>query len=272
LQHLKIFCLCIFVGSFVILYSSTLAFGESHLDTSVLFEKAKAAVKAGEYEKSIEYFDKILENEQSNIDALINKGAALIELEKYQEAILSFDKILEIDPNNFGALNNKGAALTRLENYEQAISSFDQILDINPMDATALKNRHIAFQEMGVKSIEDSKYSAHVQIQVRNSDGILVGVIEIKKVDHSPHPITDEFLENYPVKETFEKNGVFYVTREIVVSLNADEDYFISSNKLFSQKYGYPIIVFMILHHSFVVEKGDTAEAVWTITSIKNNN
>ena len=242
------------------------------MDKAELFENGVQAIKTQDYEKAIEYFDKILEIEQSNIDALINKGAALIELEKYRKAILNFDKILEIDPNNFRALNNKGAALTRLENYEQAISSFDQILDVNPVDETALKNRNIAFGEMGVKSIDDSKYSAHVQIQVRNSDGILLGVIETKKVDHRPHSITDEFLENYPVKETFEKNGVFYETREIIASLNADEDYFISSNKLFSQKYGYPIIVFIILHHAFVVEKGDTAEAVWTITSIKNNS
>ena len=234
----KITGFSILVCSLVLFFSSILVYAESQIDNSELFENGVQAIKAHDYEKAIEYFD----------------------------------KILETDPNNFMALNNKGAALTRLENYEQAISSFDQILDINPVHETALKNRNIAFREMGVKSIEDSKYSAHVQIQVRNSGGVLVGVIETKKVDHNPNPITDEFLEKYPIKETFEKNGFFYETREIVSSLNADEDYFIGSNKLFSQKYGYPIVVFMILHHALVIEKGDTVEAVWTITSIKNNN
>jgi len=252
------------------MYSSTLAFGESHLDTSVLFEKAKEAVKVGEYEKSIEYFDKILEQVPSNIDVLINKGAALIELDRNEEAILNFDKILEIEPKNLNALNNKGAALTKLEKYDEAIASFDQILEINPLDKSALQNRHIAFKEMDTISVKDSKYTAHVQIHVRNSDGTLIAIIESDKVEYRPHVISDEFLETYPIKEKFEINGISYEIREIVISLNPETDYFVSSNKLFSEKFGNPVVVFFMLHHALAIEKGDTVEAVWTISVNKN--
>jgi len=270
LQHLKIFCLCIFVGSFVILYSSTLAFGESHLDTNVLFERAKEAVKSGEYEKSIEYFDKILEQEPSNIDAQINKGAALIELEKYQEAILGYDKVLENDPKNFRALNNKGFALTKLEKYDEAIANFEQVLEIDPLNKTALQNRFFAFHQMGTIPTQGSKYSAHLLIQLRNSDGTLIAVLESNNIGYRPHAITDEFLETYPVIEKFEKDGKEFETREIVISFNPETDYFIGTNQIGPEKFGYPHTVFLTLHHALAVEKGDTVEAMWTITTENN--
>lgn len=270
MQYLKIFCLCIFVGFFVIMNPTTLANGESHQDARVLFEKAVQAITDGEYAKSIEFFNKILKEDPSNIDVLINKGAALIELDRNEEAILNFDKILEIEPKNANALNNKGAALTKLEKYDEAIATFDQILEINHLDKSALQNRHIAFKGMDTISVKDSKYTAHVQIQVRNSDGTLISIIESDKVEYRPHVISDEFLEAYPIKEKFEINGISYETREIVISLNPETDYFVSSNKLFSEKFGYPIVVFFMLHDALAIEKGDTVEAVWTITVNKN--
>jgi len=270
LQHLKIFRLCIFVGSFVILYSSTLAFGDSHLDTSVLFEKAKEAVKVGEYEKSIEYFDKILEQEPSNIDVLINKGAALIELEKYQEAILGYDKILENDVNNIRALNNKGFALIKLEKYDEAVANFDQIFEIDPLHETALGNMSFLFKKMGFLSIQGSKYSAHLLLQLRNSEGTLIAVLEPHKFRYRPSAITDEFLESYPVLEKFEKDGKEFETRKIVISFNPETDYFIGTTLIGPEKFRYSIVVFSTLHHALVVEKGDTVEAVWTITTEKN--
>ena len=51
---------------------TTLANGDSHQDAKVLFEKAVQAITDGEYAKSIEFVNKILKEDPSNIDVLIN--------------------------------------------------------------------------------------------------------------------------------------------------------------------------------------------------------
>ena len=45
---------------------------------------------------------------------MYNKGLALDNLGRYKEAISNYDKVLEIDPNDVDALNNKIAALGKL--------------------------------------------------------------------------------------------------------------------------------------------------------------
>jgi tetratricopeptide (TPR) repeat protein len=43
------------------------------------------------------------------VNALCNKGVVLRVLERYEEAIRCYDKALEIDPKNADALNNKAS-------------------------------------------------------------------------------------------------------------------------------------------------------------------
>ena len=49
--------------------------------------------------KLYRYFDKALQIDPNDTDALNSKGDALINLGKYDEAIQYFDKALQVDPN-----------------------------------------------------------------------------------------------------------------------------------------------------------------------------
>ena len=52
---------------------------------------------------------------EDDTETLNKKGQNAVRLEQYDEAIFYFDKVLQIDPNNINALNNKGNALTELK-------------------------------------------------------------------------------------------------------------------------------------------------------------
>ena len=204
-------------------------------------------------------------NEQSMNEVLFEKGMQAITEQDYDEAISIFDIILESDPNNVGTLINKGAALVELGNYDEAIINFDKVLEIDQKNEKALKNRNTTFKKIGLIPYADSKYLAHVQIQVRNAQGSLVSVTEANAIEFLPHPLTDQFLDLIPVKETMSINGKTYEKKEIKITFTPDEDTFISSTRLVSEKFGDVIIVFFTLNHAYTVERGDNITAYWTV-------
>jgi len=203
-------------------------------------------------------------DEQTN-EALFEKAIQAIAQQDYKEAISIFDTMLESDPNNVGILINRGAALVELGSYDKAILSFDKVLQIDQNNEKALKNRNTAFEKIGLIPYSGSEYLAQVQIQVRNAQGSLVSVTEADTIQFLPHQLTDEFLDLIPVKETVSINGKTYEKKEIKTGFTANEDTFISSTRLVSDKFGNSIVVFFTLNHAYTVERGDNITAYWTV-------
>lgn len=203
--------------------------------------------------------------EQSSISELGNQAMKAIQNADFEKALEIFDNILEIDPQNIAALHNKATALLQLERYDQSIEIYDKILQINPGSKDALVNRNVAFQKIGITPITDSKYLAYVIIKIHNRSGEIVGVVVADNISYTPHSLTDEFLNEHPVKEITEISGKNYEKREIVTSLDAQGDTFISSTRLVSEKFGDPIVVFFTLNDGYVIESGDTVTATWNV-------
>jgi tetratricopeptide (TPR) repeat protein len=54
----------------------------------------------GKYDEEIKMYDKVLNIEPRNFDALNGKGAAFIDLHKPDDALIWLNKALEIEPQN----------------------------------------------------------------------------------------------------------------------------------------------------------------------------
>lgn len=55
----------------------------------------------GNYNTSIECYDKAIQENPQFADAWYNKGKALFELGRYDDAVKACERAIEIDPNNF---------------------------------------------------------------------------------------------------------------------------------------------------------------------------
>ena len=55
------------------------------------------------------------------------KCIALKNLKKYDESLQYYDKILNIDPSNVNALNGKAIALKNLKKYDESLQYYDKI-------------------------------------------------------------------------------------------------------------------------------------------------
>ena len=79
---------------------------QSNLGLSILLDSASVYYGRGDYKKADIFFERVLEIEPNNIDALNGKGTSLYRLADYDKARNCFEKVLQMDPKNIVALNN----------------------------------------------------------------------------------------------------------------------------------------------------------------------
>ena len=68
-----------------------------------------------------------------------DEGVALGKNGKHEDAIKCFDKVLELEPNNVDALNGKCVSLLGLDRDEGARICWKKVLEIDPLNELALK-------------------------------------------------------------------------------------------------------------------------------------
>jgi uncharacterized protein (TIGR04222 family) len=107
-------------------------------------EKGVGFVVSGEYEKSIECFDKAIELNPNDDSAHNNRGVAYNNLKQYERAIEDFNRAIELNPDLANAYNKRGVAYYNLKQYEKAISDFSRAIELNPDDAGAHNKRGAA--------------------------------------------------------------------------------------------------------------------------------
>ena len=296
---MKLVIVILFISSLI--FPIQISFGQNQTNSQIKEWSSIgiSLMQEGKFIEAIEYFDKILEIEPTDSIALANKGAALTQLNKNEEALLIYDKALQIDPLNTSILNNKAATLFNLEKIDESLQTLDKILkvepnnvnvlilkgkvlseterhseafsifkkalEIDPTNEDAKKQSYFAINHIRLIPITDSKYLGHVVLQLRNSQGTLVGVFVSDALGYLPHEITDEYLNSSPVKELVEINDQKYEKREFVETLHAKKSTFIGKAVLGYDKLGYDIYPFDVLPHGITIEKGDTLRADWTI-------
>jgi tetratricopeptide (TPR) repeat protein len=137
-------------------------------------DKGAALAKSGRNQEAIQYFDKALELDPKNVEALVNKGTALYALGRYEAALQCCYRTLSRDPKNAAAQELKRVALEKTGktgrsttqpdvNYwkdkgkqaldagdaRSAITCFNKALEINPQDMEATGYKMLATQKIG---------------------------------------------------------------------------------------------------------------------------
>ena len=79
---------------------------QSNTGLSILLDSAREYYVKGDYKKADIFFERVLEIEPNNIDALNGKGTSLYRLADYDKAKKCFDKVLKMDPKNIVAFDN----------------------------------------------------------------------------------------------------------------------------------------------------------------------
>ena len=88
------------------------------------FERGNLLITEGRFNEAIELFDKVIELDSRNIEALANKGLALIRMGKNSEAIQVCDIGIKKDQHNVKLWLLKGSALAGEKKIDEAEAAF----------------------------------------------------------------------------------------------------------------------------------------------------
>jgi len=199
---------------------------------------------------------------ESDIDFMVYKGGQYLKMFNYEEAITFFDKVLEVEPNNVEALYQKANALSKLEKYDEAIEYYEKVLNIEPENENVIIRLHNA-----LVSIANYKYGfldGVLEITVHDSQGGLVAYQRATKFFAFKHDITENLIETWSVKKITELNNQKFTVYQKEFVKVLDKDTILGFHQIpYSDKVDLPLV--STWHYQIPVEQGDTVNYFYSI-------
>lgn len=140
--------------------------GTASLHYTLIKDRLKpglAYLDAGQSQRAIAFFDRVVESEPDNADAYFGRGLAYHDLERYQQAIADFDRVTEINPDHPYAFFQRGFVYHQLEQYQQAIADFTRAIEIKP-DSWAYMLRGAAHSKLGQEELAQADFDQAAEL------------------------------------------------------------------------------------------------------------
>ncbi len=97
-----------------------------------LLAKGSDYVNNHQFNKAIEIFTSIIDLDPNWAEAWNKRATVLYLIGEFQKSQDDIDKVLELESRHFGALAGQGLVNIQLKNYEKAIISYKKALEIYP--------------------------------------------------------------------------------------------------------------------------------------------
>ena len=141
-------------------------------------EKGIEIVSAGDFEKSLEHFDKAISYDGTNAKAWCARGTALRSLGRMDDAVKDYTKAIELKPDYVICIDNLGLAYMYNGDFENAVGSFNKALEVDPNYANAYFNLGTLYYE-GLKEKEKAFMYFEKYIQLSKDQE---RIQEVKKI------------------------------------------------------------------------------------------
>tara|TARA_Y100000992_G_C21205233_1_gene462598 strand:+ start:343 stop:897 length:555 start_codon:yes stop_codon:yes gene_type:complete len=111
--------------------------------TLMLFEGSDL-INNNRLNEAVNLFTKVIEIDPKWAEAWNKRATALYLLGEFQKSQNDIDKVLELEDRHFGALSGQGLVNIQLKNYEKAIMSYEKVQEIYP----SMKSPQIMIKEI----------------------------------------------------------------------------------------------------------------------------
>lgn len=130
-----------------------------------LFDAGITALESEDFTKSIEYFDRVTEENADNSAAWNAKGVAYFELGNWDESIDAFTRSIALDSANYKPYFNRGNAYMEKEEFRNALIDYNRANGLDLQQADIYYNRGLAL--LGMENYEDALVDFETSIQAQ---------------------------------------------------------------------------------------------------------
>ena len=101
-------------------------------ELTLLLAKGSDAVNNNQFIKAIDIFTNVINLDPNWAEAWNKRATVLYMIGEYEKSQNDINKVLELENRHFGALAGQGLVNIKLKNYEKAIKSYEKALKIYP--------------------------------------------------------------------------------------------------------------------------------------------
>ena len=111
---------------------------------TIMLSEGSNLVKNNQLNEAVKIFSKVIELDPDWAEAWNKRATVLYLLGEFQKSQNDIDKVLELEERHFGALAGQGLVNIQLRNYEKAIRSYEKAKKIYP----TMKSPEIMIKEI----------------------------------------------------------------------------------------------------------------------------
>ena len=147
-----------------------------------LFAKALEYYKEKDFENSKITYQKILEIDEKNVEALVNQGVIYKILGENKKAYENYIKAININPKHTLTYNNLGNLLKDTGNLKGALKVYSDAIKLDPKNYHAYNNLGMAYEKLGDNNKAIQSYKESVRVNPKFAKAINnIGVVLYKQ-------------------------------------------------------------------------------------------
>lgn len=135
-----------------------------------LLAEGRKCVRQQKYDLAIRFFEKALEENDADADAIEGLATAYFMEDQLDNALTQFGRITQLDPRNAAAHINMGAVCNRLGRFDEAITSIRKGLQWNRRSSQAYYNLGIAYKGQDDLGMAISAYREALRLDPEMKD------------------------------------------------------------------------------------------------------
>lgn len=120
--------------------------------TTIILEQQDFLLKRGNYfafkedsALALEYYNRVLEINPENVDALVDKAFVYEHVGLYERALDCYNRAIQIKQNDADLLANKASVLCDLKRYDESLQFYDKALELDPENPLEFGKRYTLF-------------------------------------------------------------------------------------------------------------------------------
>jgi tetratricopeptide (TPR) repeat protein len=234
--------------------------------SKIYFWQAVCYNQLGLPEKSLTSLDNIKKEHSSDNSVLVTKANAHLLLREFEDSAKFYNKVLEKNPEHKAANLNLLLLSVHMKDHEMTKELLVKHLGDEPKRTSGCGDAGCMGKAPFLVPMKDSeKYLGTVQIQVRNSSGELIAIVESNTIRYTPHPIMEKILTEKGVVDNMEWNG------EVIEIVKLHDKIWPVENAYFMDRVEYFYNDYSVLfgyNLAVPIESGDYATIEWIIKKI----